>query len=65
MNQIPRINLEDFLSNDLGKKDKFVKKLGNTFSEIGFVASRGHFLSPEITEELYLHIEAFFKLPLE
>ena len=65
MNQITRINLEDFLSNDSEKKDEFVKKLGNAFSEIGFVALKGHFLSSEIIEELYLQIEAFFKLPLE
>lgn len=65
MNQIPRINLEDFLSNDSEKKDEFVKKIGNAFSEIGFVALKGHFLSSEIIEELYLQIEAFFKLPLE
>ena len=65
MNQIPRINLEDFLSNDLERKAEFVKKLGNAFSEIGFVALKGHFLTPKIIENLYLQIEAFFKLPLE
>ncbi len=65
MNQIPRINLEDFLSNDPERKAEFVKKLGNAFSEIGFVALKGHFLTPKIIAELYLQIEAFFKLPLE
>ena len=65
MNQIPRINLEDFLSNDTERKAEFVKKLGNAFSKIGFVALKGHFLNPKIIAELYLQIEAFFKLPLE
>ena len=65
MNQIPRINLGDFLSNDPERKAEFVKKLGNAFSEIGFVALKGHFLTPKIIAELYLQIEAFFKLPLE
>ena len=65
MNQIPRINLEDFLSNDPERKAEFVKKLGNAFSKIGFVALKGHFLTPKIIAELYLQIEAFFKLPLE
>ena len=65
MNQIPRINLGDFLSNDPERKAEFVKKLGNAFSEIGFVALKGHFLTPKIIAELYLQAEAFFKLPLE
>ena len=65
MNQIPRINLGDFLSNDPKRKAEFVKKLGNAFSEIGFVALKGHFLTPKIIAELYLQAEAFFKLPLE
>ena len=65
MNQIPRINLEDFLSNDPEIKAEFVKKLGNAFTKIGFVALKGHFLTPKIIAELYLQIEAFFKLPLE
>ena len=65
MTQIPRINLEDFISNDPERKAEFVKKLGNAFSEIGFVALKGHFLTPKIIENLYLQIEAFFKLPLE
>lgn len=65
MNQIPRINLEDFLSNDLERKSEFVKKLGNAFRKIGFVALKGHFLTPKIITELHLQTEAFFKLPLE
>ena len=47
------------------RKAEFVKKLGNAFSKIGFVALKGHFLTPKIIAELYLQIEAFFKLPLE
>jgi len=65
VNQIPRINLEDFLSNDLERKSEFVKKLGNAFRKIGFVALKGHFLTPKIITELHLQTEAFFKLPLE
>jgi len=65
VNQIPRINLEDFLSNDLERKSEFVKKLGNAFRKIGFVALKGHFLTPKIIAELHLQTEAFFKLPLE
>jgi len=65
VNQIPRINLEDFLSNDPERKSEFVKKLGNAFRKIGFVALKGHFLTPKIITELHLQTEAFFKLPLE
>lgn len=65
MNQIPSVDLRDFLSDDHSKKMQFVEQLGSAFEEIGFVAISGHFLSNELSEELYTQIKAFFDLPQE
>ena len=65
MNQIPSVDLRDFLSNDPDRKQAFVKQLGQAFENIGFVAIEGHFLSAELSSELYSQIKAFFELPEE
>ena len=36
MNQIPSVDLKDFLSEDLEKKSNFVKSIGEAFQKIGF-----------------------------
>ena len=48
MNNIPSVDLRDFLSNNLEKKERFVQTIGGAFQEIGFCAVRGHFLSDEL-----------------
>ena len=63
MKQIPQVDLTDFISKDSTKKQLFVSQLGAAFEEIGFVALKGHFLSPEIMENLYSEVKAFFNLP--
>jgi len=65
MNAIPSVDLRDYLSKDLVKKERFVKDLGSAFEEIGFVALSGHFLSENLTESLYSEIKKFFALPQE
>ena len=45
MKNIPSVDLNDFLSNDIDKKKAFVNKLGKAYNEIGFVALKGHFLT--------------------
>ena len=42
---IPSLDLNDFLSADSCKKEKFVKDIGEAYEKIGFVALKGHFLS--------------------
>ena len=64
MNNIPSVDLADFLSDDLSKKEKFVNEIGKAYEEIGFVALRNHFLSDKLVEDLYKEIKAFFALPL-
>lgn len=65
MNSIPSVNLEDFLSGDLERKQKFVDEIGKAYEEIGFVALKGHFLSDNLVKDLYTEIKNFFDLPLE
>ena len=43
MSSIPSVNLEDFISDDKNRKEKFIKEIGSAFENIGFVALSGHF----------------------
>ncbi|TBW29393.1 isopenicillin N synthase family oxygenase [Gramella sp. KN1008] len=65
MNNIPSVDLADFLSDDPRRKQKFVDEIGKAYEEIGFVALKNHFLSDELVEELYKEVKSFFDLPLE
>ena len=65
MNNIPSVNLADFLSEDPKRKEKFVNQIGRAYEEIGFVALKNHFLSDQLVEELYKEVKSFFDLPLE
>ncbi|MDC1108459.1 2-oxoglutarate and iron-dependent oxygenase domain-containing protein [Flavobacteriaceae bacterium] len=62
-NKIPSVNLLDFLSSDINKKNNFVESIGKAFEEIGFVALDGHFLDSNFNEKLYKEIRSFFDLP--
>lgn len=63
MNAIPSVDLQEYLSNDPGRKAAFVRQIGGAFEEIGFVALSGHFLPESLVEELYAEIKRFFDLP--
>jgi isopenicillin N synthase-like dioxygenase len=65
MQQIPSVDLRDFLSEDPARKQKFVNEIGKAYEEIGFVALKGHFLDDELVENLYREVRNFFSLPLE
>ena len=64
MNNIPSVDLTDFLSDDAERKQKFVNEIGKAYEEIGFVALKGHFLSDELVTNLYSEIKKFFALPV-
>ncbi|WP_336069579.1 2-oxoglutarate and iron-dependent oxygenase domain-containing protein [Mesoflavibacter sp. CH_XMU1404-2] len=64
MNKIPSVNLEDFLSDDPKRKQKFVDEIGKAYEEIGFVALKGHFLDDKLVDDLYAEIKNFFELPV-
>ena len=65
MNKIPSVNLEDFLSKDPNKKQKFINEIGHAYETIGFVALKGHFLDDKLVHNLYSEIKNFFELPIE
>ena len=64
-NGIPSVDLNDFLSEDLERKQKFVNEIGKAYEDIGFVALKSHFLSDELVERLYTSVKEFFALPTE
>ncbi|WP_111708664.1 isopenicillin N synthase family dioxygenase [Lutibacter citreus] len=65
MKNIPSLDLSDFLSDDPQKKQKFIKEIGQAYEEIGFVALKGHFLSDDLTANLYAKVKDFYNLPDE
>lgn len=65
MQNIPSVDLRDFLSDDPVRKQKFVNEIGKAYEEIGFVALKGHFLDDALVENLYEEVRKFFTLPLE
>lgn len=64
-NGIPSVDLNDFISNDPARKQKFVNEIGKAYEDIGFVALKGHFLSDELVDKLYNGVKDFFALPTD
>tara|TARA_B110000438_G_scaffold8020_1_gene7849 strand:- start:354 stop:1304 length:951 start_codon:yes stop_codon:yes gene_type:complete len=65
MNKIPQVNLNDYLTGDPDSKKKFISDLGKGFSEIGFIALKGHLLNDTVKESLYGEVKNFFNLSNE
>ena len=63
MNTIPSVDLQDFVSGDPQRKQKFITEIGNAFEQIGFVALSGHFLPDSLVDDLYAEVKNFFNLP--
>lgn len=60
---IPSVDLADFLSGDPQRKANFVEELGKAYENIGFVAVKNHGLSDELSAKLYEKVQEFFNLP--
>ena len=60
--EVPSLDLHDFTKGTPESKAAFVKKLGEAYTNIGFVAIKNHGLSDELTEKLYQSVQAFFAL---
>jgi isopenicillin N synthase-like dioxygenase len=65
LEEIPSLDLADFLSGDNGGKGRFVEDLGKAYQTIGFVALKNHGLSADLTRRLYDSVQEFFRLPDE
>ena len=64
MNEIPKVNLIDFVKGTPTERKNFVASLGNAFETIGFVAVKGHLLTAESQQMLYEQVKLFFDLPV-
>lgn len=62
---IPSVDLSDFTEGNKETKAAFVKKLGQAYEEIGFVAVKNHGLSDALCAELYTQVKGFFTLSKE
>ncbi|WP_306350158.1 isopenicillin N synthase family dioxygenase [Flavobacterium sp. '19STA2R22 D10 B1'] len=65
MQNIPSVDLREFLSDDPKLKQKFVNEIGKAYEDIGFVALKGHFLDDKLVDDLYGEVKNFFSLPVE
>ena len=65
MNRIPSVNLQDFVSGDANRKEKFINEIGKAYEDIGFVALKGHFLDDDLVDNLYKEVKNFFSLPVD
>lgn len=60
---IPSLDLSDFVSGAPEQKRKFVADLGHAFNTIGFVAIKNHGLDENLRRDLYDSVQSFFRLP--
>ena len=61
-NEIPSLDLADYVQGTKEQKDRFVKDLGAAFNDIGFVAVRNHYLNDGLATALYRAVRRFFSL---
>ena len=61
--EVPSLDLANFTSGQNNQKEKFVSELGAAYQNIGFVAIRNHYLTEELSSNLYAAIKKFFALP--
>ncbi|MEK9912910.1 MAG: 2-oxoglutarate and iron-dependent oxygenase domain-containing protein [Flavobacteriaceae bacterium] len=60
---IPSVNLSHYINGSRNEQLTFIDAVGSAFSEIGFVALKGHFLDDTLTKHLYASVKDFFALP--
>ncbi|GAA4433281.1 2-oxoglutarate and iron-dependent oxygenase domain-containing protein [Ravibacter arvi] len=63
LNEIPSLDMSDFVKGNSVQKGKFVADLGNAFNTIGFVAIKNHGLDETLRAHLYRSVQEFFSLP--
>ena len=60
--EIPSLDLADFTQGGDEKRSAFVNSLGKAYNNIGFVAIRNHYLTDDLSNELYKSVKSFFTL---
>ena len=63
MQTIPVVDLNDFRSGDVARRQKFVTTLGDALVDIGFFAVENHGVPMELIESSYRLAKDYFKLP--
>jgi isopenicillin N synthase-like dioxygenase len=59
---IPVVSMPDFTRGDAASRDRFVKTLGDSLKEFGFVRVAGHRVGPALVEPAYGAARGFFSL---
>lgn len=62
---IPVVDLGKFTNGSAEERTAFIKKLGNAFHDIGFVAVKNHGISKALIDGFYANSKSFFALPVE
>lgn len=60
---IPRLDLLQFTNGSTVERQSFIQDIGKAFNETGFVTIANHGLSPQLIDELYQVVKAFFEQP--
>ena len=63
--QVPTLNLQDYISNDTEKRNKFIADLRTGLVEYGFIILEGHLVDQQKIDDAYEKFKTFFHLPLE
>lgn len=61
--EVPSLDLANFTDGNNEQRKNFVRDLGKTFQDIGFVAIKNHGLTDELAARLYKSVTEFFALP--
>lgn len=65
MKNIPTVDLNDYINGDQAQRQAFVKKLGDSFSSIGFAIVSNHGVPSSVIDRSYASFKEFFALPDE
>jgi isopenicillin N synthase-like dioxygenase len=60
---IPSVDLKEFTEGNDEQRAAFVKKLGEAYERIGFVAVKNHLIDNATVDKLYSEVKNFFNLP--
>src|SRR5580693_3434939 len=60
---IPRLDLDFYISGDEGQRKQFSDDIGKAFNETGFVTITNHGLDKKLVDKLYEDVKALFALP--
>ncbi|MCB0503742.1 MAG: isopenicillin N synthase family oxygenase [Bacteroidetes bacterium] len=62
MRTIPLVDLEQFTKGNAAEKEAFVKKLGEAYEDIGFVAVENHGIPESLIDNFYKNVKDFFSM---